>query len=661
MSALHQAPAQHGALDADGALELALEALLAHQREDGHWLFELEADATISAEYVLLVHYLGEIPDQRLEARIARYLRRIQNEDGSWPLFKHGQADVSASVKAYFALKMLGDDLDAEHMQRARDSILAQGGAEQCNVFTRTLLALFGVMPWRAVPIMPVELMLLPRWFPFHVSKVSYWSRTVLVPLLVLNSLRPLGRNPRGIRIDELFARSGRPACLPCRAPHQRRLWFEVFCGLDAVLRVSESLFPQRWRQRAIDRAEQFVRERVNGDHGFGAIFPAMVNAVMMFDVLGVPRSDPTMARARGAIDRLLVVREQEAYCQPCLSPVWDTALACHALLEVGRPRASNAAARGLAWLRPLQVLDQYGDWAVRRPQLRPGGWAFQYANAHYPDVDDTAVVAMALHRVAETWGSREREDGGALPEREAIARAVEWVAGMQSGNGGWGAFEPENTHFHLNNIPFADHGALLDPPTADVSARCLSMLAQLEGGATGPAAQAALRYVLAEQESNGSWFGRWGTNYIYGTWSALCALNAANLPATAPAMRRAVDWLAGIQNDDGGWGEAGDSYRMDYRGHEPAPSTASQTAWALLGLMAAGAVNTPAVLRGVNYLVGSQQPDGCWPEEHFTAVGFPRVFYLRYHGYARYFPLWALARYCNLRQDEAGAVRWGM
>jgi squalene-hopene/tetraprenyl-beta-curcumene cyclase len=367
------------------------------------------------------------------------------------------------------------------------------------------------------------------------------------------------------------------------------------------------------------------------------------------------------MARARGAIDRLLVMREHEAYCQPCLSPVWDTALACHALLEVGGARASNAAARGLAWLRPLQVLDQYGDWAVRRPQLRPGGWAFQYANAHYPDVDDTAVVAMALHRRAETSGSWEREEDGALPEREAIARAVEWVAGMQSGNGGWGAFEPDNTHFHLNNIPFADHGALLDPPTADVSARCLSMLAQLEGGATGPTAQAALRYILSEQEPNGSWFGRWGTNYIYGTWSALCALNAANLSATAPAMQRAVNWLVSIQNDDGGWGEAGDSYRMDYRGHEPAPSTASQTAWALLGLMAAGATNTPAVSRGVDYLVRSQQSDGCWPEEHFTAVGFPRVFYLRYHGYARYFPLWALARYCNLRQENAGAVSWGM
>jgi squalene-hopene/tetraprenyl-beta-curcumene cyclase len=659
MLALRQAATQQGAPAVDGAVELALKALLARQREDGHWLFELEADATISAEYVLLVHYLGEIPDQQLEARIGRYLRRLQNPDGSWPLFTHGQADISASVKAYFALKMAGDEPQAEHMQRARSSILAQGGAEQCNVFTRTLLALFGVMPWRAVPVMPVEIMLLPRWFPFHLSKVSYWSRTVLVPLLVLNSLRPRARNPRGVRIDELFARSGRPPRLSRKAPHQRRLWFSVFSGLDAVLRLSESWFPRRVRERAIERAEHFVRERANGDHGLGAIFPAMVNAVMMFDALGVPRGDQAMARAREAIDRLLVVREHEAYCQPCLSPVWDTALACHALLEAGGAHASNAAARGLAWLRPLQVLDQYGDWAVRRPQLRPGGWAFQYANAHYPDVDDTAVVVMALHRMAETMAGQQPEP--ARPEKEAIARAVEWVVGMQSGNGGWGAFEPENTHFHLNNIPFADHGALLDPPTADVSARCLSMLAQLEDGAATPPAQAALRYLLSEQETNGSWFGRWGTNYIYGTWSVLCALQAAGLPAAAPPVQRAAEWLAAIQNDDGGWGEAGDSYRPDYCGHEPAPSTASQTAWALLGLMAAGAAGTPAVARGIDYLVRTQQPDGNWPEQHFTAVGFPRVFYLRYHGYAHYFPLWALARYANLQRDPTGAGRWGM
>jgi len=658
-SPIRQAVAQSQPRDADTALEQALEALLAHQRDDGHWLFELEADATIPAEYVLLVHYLGDTPDLQLEARIASYLRRIQNADGSWPLFHQGQPDISASVKAYFALKMIGDSPEAEHMQRARASILAQGGAEASNVFTRTLLALFGVVPWQAVPMMPVEIMLLPQWFPFHLSKVSYWSRTVLVPLLVLNSLRPQARNPRGIGIDELFGQPRHSVRLPRKAPHQRWLWFGVFRGLDTVLRTCEPLFPRRLRQQAIARAERFVRERLNGDDGLGAIFPAMANAVMMFEVLGVPRTDPIVAQARAAIDRLLVVREHEAYCQPCLSPVWDTALACHALLEAGGPRAVDATARGLAWLRPLQVLDVEGDWAVRRPRLRPGGWAFQYANAHYPDVDDTAVVALALHRAAYSMDGKPQ--AGQSLDSEGIERAAEWVAGMQSDNGGWGAFEPENTHFYLNNIPFADHGALLDPPTADVSARCLSMLAQLEGGVEGASAQAALRYVLAEQEPNGSWFGRWGTNYIYGTWSALCGLNAAGLPADAPEIRRAVDWLISIQNEDGGWGEDGDSYRLDHRGHAPAPSTASQTAWALLGLMAAGEAEHGSVARGIDYLIRTQQVDGTWPEERFTAVGFPRVFYLRYHGYARYFPLWALARYRNLQQDGARATAWGL
>ncbi|MCW3478596.1 squalene--hopene cyclase [Neisseriaceae bacterium JH1-16] len=661
ISPLRPTHAQSATLDADTALALAEEALLSRQREDGHWLFELEADATIPSEYVLLVHYLGEMPDLQVEARIANYLRRIQNADGSWPLFHQGPADVSASVKAYFALKMIGDSPEAEHMQRARAAILAQGGAEESNVFTRTLLALFGVVPWRAVPMMPVEITLLPLWFPFHLSKVSYWSRTVIVPLLVLNSLRPQARNPRGVGIDELFGRSRHAVRLPRKAPHQRWLWFGVFRGLDAALRACEPLFPRPLRRHAIARAERFVRERLNGDDGLGAIFPAMANAVMMFEALGVPRTDPAVARARAAIDRLLVMREQEAYCQPCLSPVWDTALACHALLEAGGPHASAAVERGLAWLRPLQVLDVCGDWSVRRPKLRPGGWAFQYANAHYPDVDDTAVVAMALHRAAYATNGEGQQSGGPQPDSEGIARAAEWVAGMQSDNGGWGAFEPENIHFYLNNIPFADHGALLDPPTADVSARCLSMLAQLEGSEAA-ATQAALRYLLAEQEADGSWFGRWGTNYIYGTWSALSGLNAAGVAANAPEVRRAADWLIGIQNEDGGWGEDGGSYRLDYHGHRSAPSTASQTAWALLGLMAASAFDHDAVERGVDYLIRTLQSDGTWPEEHFTAVGFPRVFYLRYHGYAHYFPLWALARYRNLRQDAAArTTEWGL
>ncbi len=657
-----QGMAETGALE--GAIGRAQDALLAAQRPDGHWVFELEADATIPAEYVLLVHYLGESVDTVLEARIARYLRRIQNADGGWPLFHQGASDISASVKAYFALKMIGDDPESEHMRRARASIHAQGGAEGSNVFTRTLLALYGVMPWQAVPMMPVEIMLLPLWFPFHLSKVAYWARTVVVPLLVLNSLRPQARNPRGVGIDELFARPCQAARLPPKAPHQSRAWFSFFRVVDAGLRVAEPLFPRGLRKRAIARAERFVRERLNGEDGLGAIFPAMANAVMMFDVLGVPKTDPDVAVARASVEKLLVVHGDEAYCQPCLSPVWDTSLASHALLEAGGARAEAAAERGLQWLLPLQVLDVRGDWIVRRPQVRPGGWAFQYANPHYPDVDDTAVVAMAMDRAARVGAGAPAVTAASHRERygQAVARAREWVEGMQSSNGGWGAFEPENTHEYLNNIPFADHGALLDPPTADVSARCLSMLAQLgESASSSDAFRRALRYLLDEQMPDGSWYGRWGMNYIYGTWSALCALNAAGMGPEAPEMRRAAEWLVSIQNADGGWGEDGSSYRLDYQGYEPAPSVASQTAWAVLALMAAGAVEHPAVARGIDYLVSTQQADGLWHEARFTAVGFPRVFYLRYHGYARFFPLWALARFRNLRRAGTQAVAWGM
>jgi squalene-hopene/tetraprenyl-beta-curcumene cyclase len=639
------------------AILRATDALLAQQKQDGHWVYALEADATIPAEYVLMVHYLGEPADPVLESKIAKYLRRTQNDEGGWPLYHAGETNVSASVKAYFALKMMGESPEAPHMVKAREAIRARGGAEASNVFTRMLLALFGIIPWRAIPMMPVEVALLPRWAPFHLSKVSYWTRTVVVPLLVLAALKPRARNLKGIGIDELFIQSPATVRLLPRSPHQSRVWFSLFRSIDSVLRVIEPRFPRRLRKRAIGCAVEFVQQRLNGEDGLGAIFPAMVNAVKMFDALGVPRDSPEFRTARRAIDKLLIAKEEEAFCQPCLSPVWDTALICHALLETGEAAATEAARRGLEWLRPLQILDTCGDWTVRRPNVRPGGWAFQYANPHYPDVDDTAVVTMAMHRASALDAT--------LDYRDAIARATEWVVGMQNRNGGWGAFEPENTLQFLNHIPFADHGALLDPPTADVSARCLSMLAQLQGRpivpGDGSAAARALTYVLASQEADGSWHGRWGVNYIYGTWTALCALNAAGLQFDASAIQRAVAWLVAIQNADGGWGEDGASYKLDYQGYEPAASTASQTAWALLGLMAAGAANQHAVARGIDWLIAHQASDGMWDEPYYTATGFPRVFYLRYHGYAKYLPLWALARYRNLQQQGTRKVSVGM
>jgi squalene-hopene/tetraprenyl-beta-curcumene cyclase len=621
--------------------------LLSRQHEDGHWVFELEADATIPAEYILLQHYLDTI-DVALEQRIARYLRATQAGHGGWPLFHGGAFDLSATVKAYFALKAVGDSAEAPHMARARAAILARGGAARTNVFTRILLALWGEVPWRAVPVMPVEMMLLPRWFPFHIDRISYWSRTVVVPLLVLMAKRPRAINPRGVSIAELFT----------APPDEVRDWItpvtpspiaRAFSLLDRIVRYLEPTFPEYLRDRATDRAVAFVTERLNGEDGLGGIFPAMVNSLCMYRCLDYPADHPLCATARSAVEKL-VVRDGEEfdYCQPCLSPVWDTVLAGHALMEVGES-ATPALRRACDWLKQRQVLDTVGDWAVRRPGLRPGGWAFQYENPHYPDVDDTAAVGLALDRF----------DG--VRYREAVGRAAEWIIGMQSKGGGWGSFDADNTHFALNHIPFADHGALLDPPTADVSARCLGFLAQIGYRPEHPTVAGALRYLRREQEADGSWFGRWGTNHIYGTWSVLAALNAAGVDPAAPEIRRAVDFLLARQHQDGGWGESEESYLEEGPRGDAPYSTASQTAWALLGLMAAGEAAHPAAERGIEYLAASQKPDGSWDEPWYTAVGFPRVFYLRYHGYRAYFPLWALARYRRLLAANSPRVAFGI
>ena len=634
----------HRGQDLDTVIADAGAALTARQRGDGRWLFELEADATISAEYILLQHFLDEI-DVAEEQRIAAYLRAVQSEEGGWPLFADGVADLSATVKAYYALKLVGDDTEAPHMRRARALVLARGGAARANVFTRVTLALFGQVPWRAVPAMPVEIMVLPRWFPFHISKISYWSRTVIAPLLVLMAIKPRARNPRAVGIGELFT-------VP---PANERAYNvnptggvlgELFLGLDRLVRTAERLVPRAGRRRAIENALAFMAPRLNGEDGLGGIFPAIANSVMALDALGTPADDPRLAAAKRALKRLTVERDGATYCQPCVSPVWDTALAVHALLEAGG--AGTPIAAGCEWLAAREAIEPRGDWSHRRPGLTPGGWAFQYRNDFYPDVDDTAVVAMALHRA-----DRERH-------REPLRHAVRWVLGMQSEGGGWGSFDADNTHYHLNSIPFADHGALLDPPTADVSARCLGMLAQLGHGREHPAVRSAVDFLKRAQDPDGSWYGRWGVNYIYGTWSALCALNAIGEDPTRPGIRRAVAWLTDRQGEDGGWGEGCASYWPEGRS-QAHPSTPSQTAWALLGLMAAGEVRSEAVGRGVTHLLDAPRDGARWREEHWTGVGFPRVFYLKYHGYAAYFPLWALARYRDLTRGNDPRVRRGI
>jgi squalene-hopene/tetraprenyl-beta-curcumene cyclase len=636
-----------GVAGLDPAIAGAVDSLLSLQHEDGHWVFELEADASIPGEFILLQHYLGQI-DLEIEARIAAYLRATQGEDGGWPLFHGGALDLSASVKAYFALKAAGDSAEDPHMRRARAAILERGGARYASVFVRISLALFGAVPWRAVPIMPVEIMLLPSWFPFHVDKISYWSRTVLIPLLVLMAVQPRARNPRGVSVAELFV----------EPPDEVADWItpaspsplaRAFTLLDRLLRAAAPYFPAAPRRRAIDRAVAFVTARLNGKEGIGGIFPAMSNAVMMYDCLGYRPDHPDFALALASIRRLVVDDGERGYCQPSVSPVWDTALACHALLEADDERLEPTIRQALDWLEGKQVLDVVGDWAANRPDLRPGGWAFQYDNPHYPDLDDTAAVGLALDRF------------DSARYRQAIDRAAEWVLGMQSRNGGWGAFDADNTHFYLNHIPFADHGALLDPPSADVSARCLGFLAQLGYETNHAAVTGVLAYLRREQEEDGSWFGRWGTNYIYGTWSVLSALNAAGIDWAGPETRRAVAFLLSRQHEDGGWGEHPESYGTEAPHGEAPYSTPSQTAWALLGLMAAGEVGNKAVEHGIRYLVATQDDEGNWDEPWYTAVGFPRVFYLRYHGYRAFFPLWALARYRRLMIGNSKRVEFGI
>lgn len=617
------------------AIKNAQDHLLKLQNSEGYWLFELEADCTVPAEYIMMMHYLGEI-DEELQHKIAVYMRSRQSDDGSYPLFTGGDGDLSCSIKVYYALKMAGDSADAQHMKILRDWILSQGGASKANVFTRIALAMFEQLPWRGVPYIPVEIMLLPKWFPFHLDKVSYWSRTVMVPLFILCTLKATAKNPHNVDVLELFV------VHPDEEKHyfpERTLLNKIFLGLDYLGRVTRPLIPKSMHERAIQKALDWFTERLNGEDGLGGIFPAMVNAYEAMLLLGMPKDHPNVVTAKAAIDKLLVITDEYAYCQPCLSPVWDTSLTALAMIEADKTGNSESLTRAYDWLKTKQLTNEPGDWQITRPNLAGGGWAFQFNNAYYPDVDDTAVVAFGM---AES----------SLPNLdESIHLATRWIVGMQSNNGGYGAFDVDNTYYYLNEIPFADHGALLDPPTVDVSARCAMLMARVakDHDEYLPALERTIEYIRSEQEEDGSWFGRWGTNYIYGTWSTLLGLEQTSLPKSDPMYRKAAAWLKSVQREDGGWGEDNKSYHDEqaYRGKYHF-STAFQTAWAVLGLIAAGEAHSPEVKAGIEFILKTQQDNGAWDDKCFTAPGFPRVFYLKYHGYDKFFPLWALARYRN-------------
>ncbi|NKB38508.1 MAG: squalene--hopene cyclase [Gammaproteobacteria bacterium] len=619
------------------AISLAATELLQRQDETGWWRFDLEADATIPSEYMLLQHFLGTVDTER-ESRMVDYLHSRQMKDGSWPLYHAGPGNISATVKAYFALKVAGVDPTSNAMIKARQWVLTHGGAENANVFTRFTLAMFGQAPWRIVPCMPIEIIFLPQWFIFSLNKVSYWSRCVIIPLLILYAKRPVFELKPEQNIRELFIAP--PESLK-NLDHfvPGKPLKNAFIVIDWVLKKVEPLSPEWLRQKAIDKAEAWTREHMSGEGGIGGIYPAMANAVTALTLLGHDSNDADMARGLKAIDDL-VIDEDETYVQPCVSPVWDTCLSISALSEAELKIDHRSFRSAVDWLFDKQVFVR-GDWKSKAGDLDCGGWAFQFENDFYPDVDDTCSVVMAMLRIGV-------HNNPAKLRR--IAQAVNWVIGMQNSDGGWGAFDIDNHYEYLNNIPFADHGALVDPSTADLTGRCIEMLAMLGYDRSFTPIARGLQFLQKDQHESGAWFGRWGVNFIYGSWSVLIGLGILGEDSSQPYIKKAINWLCSVQNSDGGWGEDCNSYddpELKGRG----ASTASQTAWALLGLMAVGEVNSESVQRGIHYLMRNQESEGAWQESLYSGTGFPRVFYLRYHGYSHYFPLWALSVYRNVKQ----------
>ena len=623
----------------DTAIERAQTALLASQAPDGHWVGQLEANTTITSEYLLFCH-LTERVDRERERKIVEYLRREQLPDGGFSIFRKGPANLSATIKAYFAMKVAGVPIDDPAMAAARARIHGAGGPIEADVFTKILLGLFGEYDWSGIPAMPVEIMLLPRWSYFNLLEVSYWSRTVIVPLLVLMDLKPVRRLSSTCRLDELWTVPRERSSLRFhRVPRpfspRSFLWKNFFIGVDDYLKGWERLGPRPFRARAIEAVRRWLEERLAVPGGLGGIFPAMTNAVLALRALGYPEDHPLIRGQIKEIEALGVETATSLHYQPCVSPVWDTALAANALLESGLAADHPQLQRAAEWMMDKQITVP-GDWQAKRPHVPPGGWPFQYDNDFYPDLDDTAMVMMALARIR-----------GLDPERRArvIRRGLAWFLGMQGNDGGWGSFDSDNNRLIFNNIPFADHGALLDPSTEDLTGRGLELLGTLGEDTEHPAARRALAFIRRTQRSDGCWYGRWGVNYVYGTWSVLRGLGALGEDSEQEYVKRAVGWLLSRQNEDGGWGETLASYddpELAGRGD----SLPSQTAWALLGLFAVGHSGGPHVEAGIRYLVDTQGADGSWEDPLWNGTGFPRVFYLKYHLYAKYFPLWALGAY---------------
>jgi squalene-hopene/tetraprenyl-beta-curcumene cyclase len=614
--------------EAKVTLERACAHLLSLQDEAGWWKGELQTNVTMDAEDLLLREFL-RVRRPRESERSAAWIRSQQRADGTWANFHGGPGDLSSTIEAYWALRLVGDPVDAEHMRAAAQFIREEGGIERARVFTHVWLALFGLWPWERIPALPPEIVLLPSWVPLNVYDFACWARQTIVALSVVIAKRPRRMLP--FALEELRG----PQPWAPREPLSRTgRWLT---HLDGVLRAYERRPLAPLRRLAIGRAERWIVRRQEADGSWGGIQPPWVYSLIALHLLGYPLEHPVMRRGLEGLEGFMIEQGSERRLEACQSPVWDTALALVALGDAGLPKEHPALVRTAEWLLGEEVTVR-GDWATARPHLQAGGWAFEFANVNYPDVDDTAEVVLALRRAAPSQPQR---------ARAAIERARRWVEGMQSAGGGWGAFDADNTRALVRELPFLDFGEVIDAPSADVTAHALEMLAAL-GLAREPAARAGLRWLLQQQQPDGSWYGRWGINYVYGTGAAVPALLAAGVAASAPPVRRAVAWLEEHQNEDGGWGEDPRSYDDPVwigRG----PSTASQTAWALLALHAAGE-RGPALQRGVRWLIDTQRADGSWEEPQYTGTGFPSDYYINYHLYRLTFPIMALGR-C-LRDD---------
>jgi squalene-hopene/tetraprenyl-beta-curcumene cyclase len=666
--------------------------LLALQHDEGHWVGELQGDTILESEYILLLAYLGR-EHSEVARKAANYLLQEQLPSGGWAIYPGGPLELSASVKAYFALKLTGHRPDEPPMVRAREAILAAGGAEKINSFTRYYLALLGIIGYAQCPAVPPEIIMIPKWAPFNIHEMSAWSRTILIPLSILWAYKPVRALPPELGIRELFRT--RPEDLPVTMPPAEQLdeftkptridWHRFFRRIDLVLKGIDRFKLSPLRSVAIRRAERWMRERFAGSDGLGAIFPPIVWSVVALKCLGHADDSPEVQVALAELDKLMIEEDDTIRLQPCKCPVWDTAISVLALRDAGVSADHPAVRRAVQWLLSKEVRRR-GDWASLNRGLEAGAWAFEFNNEFYPDVDDTCMVLMALCRSLPSIGSRNwradfllgnwsphpnDRDAAAIvsargqstqqafqqveiaaPQLNAIWRGTRWLLGMQGRDGGWGAFDPNNTREIFTRVPFADHNAMIDPSTTDLTARLLELCGDLKIGKDHPAVRRAIEFVWNTQEADHAWYGRWGVNYIYGTWQALVGLAAIGVPTHDARVRLAADWLRSKQQADGGWGESPGSYD-DPKLRGVGPTTASQTAWALMGLMAAGDVERDSARRGIDYLLETQNADGTWDEPWFTGTGFPKVFFLRYELYPVYFPLMALARYARLAPRE--------